>query len=94
MSNPKVPARAPSKDSLSVELGGWFKANATGKGVFVIGAVLVAIGLLGLAEVWVSTPGAALNAQTCGPAAAEDQVTHQPLMALGRDCHRRLAVAR
>lgn len=48
---PPVP---PSKDSLSVELGGWFKANATGFGVVVIGVILVVLGGLGLVQVWLT----------------------------------------
>jgi hypothetical protein len=53
MSPPKPPP-PPVQDSLSVELGNWFKANATGKGVFVIGAILIALAFLALAQVWVS----------------------------------------
>lgn len=45
-----------SKDSLSVELGGWFKAHATGGGVVVIGIILVVMALLGLAQVWLTLP--------------------------------------
>lgn len=47
---PPVP---PSKDSLSVELGGWFKANATGRGIFVIGVIVVVLVAGALAQVWV-----------------------------------------
>lgn len=47
---PPVP---PSKDSLSVELGGWFKANATGRGIFVIGVIVVALVAGALAQGWV-----------------------------------------
>jgi hypothetical protein len=42
----------PAKDSLSVELGGWFKASATGRGVFVIGVILLFLGALGLLQAW------------------------------------------
>jgi hypothetical protein len=55
MSRPKIPPPPPAQDSLSVELGNWFKANATGRGVFVIGAILVVLAILGLAQVWLST---------------------------------------
>ena len=51
----KPPLQA-AKDSLSVEVGGWFKANATGAGVFVIGAILVILAVLGLLQVWLSLP--------------------------------------
>jgi uncharacterized membrane protein YkgB len=57
MSTPKPPPSPPARDSLSVELGGWFKANATGRGVFVIGVILTLIGLLSLVEFWLSTSG-------------------------------------
>lgn len=52
-------ARKPTernKDSLSVELGGWFKASATGRGVFVIGLILLFFGALGLAQAWLGLP--------------------------------------
>ncbi|HEY9234470.1 MULTISPECIES: hypothetical protein [Phenylobacterium] len=42
----------PARDSLTVELGGWFKASATGRGVFVIGVILLFLGALGLAQAW------------------------------------------
>lgn len=51
------PSGPPAKDSLSVELGGWFKANATGGGVVVIGVILVALGALGLAQFWLTMGG-------------------------------------
>ncbi len=43
-----------AKDSLSVEVGGWFKANATGGGVVVIGVILVILALVGLGQVWMT----------------------------------------
>ncbi|CAN7619889.1 hypothetical protein LJR164_004565 [Phenylobacterium sp. LjRoot164] len=46
-----------AKDSLSVEVGGWFKANATGRGVVVIGIILVILALVGLAQVWMTLGG-------------------------------------
>lgn len=52
-SKPSLPS---AKDSLSVEVGGWFKANATGAGVFVIGVILVILAALGLLQVWLSLP--------------------------------------
>jgi hypothetical protein len=51
------PPSQPTKDSLSVEVGGWFKANATGAGVFVIGAILVILAALGLLQLWLGLPG-------------------------------------
>jgi hypothetical protein len=57
MSTRPKPAGPPAKDSLSVELGGWFKANATGGGVIVIGVILVALGALGLAQFWLTVGG-------------------------------------
>lgn len=54
MSTRPKPSGPPAKDSLSVELGGWFKANATGGGVIVIGVILVALGALGLAQFWLT----------------------------------------
>jgi len=42
----RTPARrlpAKSTDSLSVELGGWFRAHATGKGVVAIPIVVVVV---------------------------------------------------
>jgi len=42
-----------SSDSLSVGLGGWFKANATGRGIFVIGVIVVALVAGALAQGWV-----------------------------------------
>lgn len=41
-----------TKDSLSVEIGGWFKAKATGAGVVAIPALLVLLGLFALATSW------------------------------------------
>lgn len=40
-----------------MEVGGWFKANATGAGVFVIGAILVLLAALGLLQLWLGLPG-------------------------------------
>lgn len=53
MSIPKKPPDASARDSLSVELGGWFKANATGRGIFVIGVIVVALVAGALAQGWV-----------------------------------------
>lgn len=51
MPTPRKPTE-PVKDSLSVELGGWFKASATGRGVFVIGVILLFLGAIGLLQAW------------------------------------------
>ncbi len=50
----KKPTDPSARDSLSVELGGWFKAHATGGGVVVIGVILVVLGVLGLAQAWLT----------------------------------------
>lgn len=54
MQAPVPPTAPPGPDTLSVQVGGWFKASATGKGVFVIGVTLVVLAVLGLAQVWIS----------------------------------------
>ncbi len=54
MNTRKPPSVPPEADSLSVEVGSWFKANATGKGVFVIGAILIVLACLGLAQLWLT----------------------------------------
>jgi hypothetical protein len=56
MPAPKIPPPPPAQDSLSVELGAWFKAKATGKGVFVIGGILVLLAGVGLVQLWLSAP--------------------------------------
>lgn len=56
MSSRAKPSRPTARDSLTVEVGGWFKANATGAGVFVIGVILVILALLGLLQFWLSLP--------------------------------------
>ena len=56
MPAPKIPPPPPAQDSLSVELGAWFKAKATGKGVFVVGGILVLLAGVGLVELWLSAP--------------------------------------
>ena len=50
------PSRITARDSLTVEVGGWFKANATGAGVFVIGVILVILAVLGLLQLWMTLP--------------------------------------
>ena len=47
-SAPKPPA-TPPRDSLSVELGGWFKAHATGAGVIAIPVVVLVVAGVSLA---------------------------------------------
>ena len=47
MRAPVKPDGSQAKDSLSVELGGWFKAHATGRGVI---AIPVVVGVLAAAE--------------------------------------------
>jgi hypothetical protein len=46
------PPRSKSEHSLSVELGGWFKANATGAGVIAIPVMVLLLAALGLAQGW------------------------------------------
>lgn len=41
MSLPPKPSPSRAKDFLSVEVGGWFKATATGGGVLVVPLVMV-----------------------------------------------------
>ena len=53
-SNKPPPPPPQSRDSLSVEIGRWFKADATGGGVVVIGVILVILALVGLAQVWLT----------------------------------------
>ena len=50
MRTPAPPPTPPNPDTLSVQVGGWFKASATGRGVFVIGVTLVVLvgGLMAL----------------------------------------------
>lgn len=43
----------PSKDSLSVELGGWFKAHATGAGVIAIPVIVVVVAAVAVAQGWI-----------------------------------------
>ena len=47
--------RSPSRshDSLSVELGGWFKAHATGKGVMAIPIVVAVVAATALVRLFV-----------------------------------------
>ena len=54
MRTPVPPTTPPEPDTLSVQVGSWFKASATGRGVFVIGVTLVVLAALGLAQVWLS----------------------------------------
>jgi hypothetical protein len=49
-----LPPPPPDPDTLSVQVGSWFKASATGKGVFVIGVTLVVLAGLGIAQLWLS----------------------------------------
>ena len=48
---PKPPENPP-KDSLSVELGGWFKAHATGAGVIAIPVIILVVTVAALARLW------------------------------------------
>lgn len=41
MPSPSPSSSPKSPDSLSVKLGGWFEAHATGRGVFAIPAIVV-----------------------------------------------------
>lgn len=50
MPTPKKPSESSSKDSLSVELGGWFKAHATGTGVIAIPLILLLLAALAIAQ--------------------------------------------
>ena len=55
MRTPVTPPGPAAPDTLSVQVGNWFKATATGKGVFVIGVTLVILAVLGLVQLWLST---------------------------------------
>ena len=52
MSIAPKPAEKPPRDSLSVELGGWFKAHATGAGVIAIPVVVLVLAALAWAQGW------------------------------------------
>lgn len=52
MSPPTKPTQTPQKHSLTVELGGWFRAHATGAGVIAIPIVVVALAALAFAQGW------------------------------------------
>lgn len=54
MRTPVTPPTPAAPDTLSVQVGNWFKASATGRGVFVIGVTLVLLAALGFAQVWLS----------------------------------------
>ncbi|MDP3749270.1 MAG: hypothetical protein Q8Q88_19715 [Phenylobacterium sp.] len=51
---PKPPQEAPTRDSLSVEVGGWFKAHATGNGVIAIPIVLAIVVMAIAVQAWLS----------------------------------------
>ncbi len=53
MSRSQPPPVPPNKDSLSVEVGGWFKAHATGNGVIAIPIVLILLGAAAFALGWI-----------------------------------------
>jgi hypothetical protein len=46
------PLRPPDQNTLSVELGSWFKARATGAGVIAIPLIVLVLGCVALARVW------------------------------------------
>lgn len=52
MSSPE-PLRPADRNTLSVEFGNWFKARATGAGVFAIPVIVLVIGCVALARGWV-----------------------------------------
>ena len=57
MRTPAPPVKPTDPDTLSVQVGNWFKATATGKGVFVIGVTLVIVAGLGVVQVWLAMLG-------------------------------------
>ena len=50
MPSPTEPAQKASPDTLSVELGNWFKAHATGAGVIAIPIIVLVLGALALLQ--------------------------------------------
>jgi hypothetical protein len=52
MVEPRKSKELSARDSLSVELGGWFKAHATGAGVIAIPIVVLVLAGLALAQGW------------------------------------------
>jgi hypothetical protein len=52
MSSTPKPAEKPPRDSLSVELGGWFKARATGAGVIAIPVIILVLAALAFGQGW------------------------------------------
>ena len=50
MTQSSKPTPPPSRDSLSVEVGGWFKAHATGAGVIAIPLLLAVLAAAALAQ--------------------------------------------
>jgi hypothetical protein len=52
MVEPQRSNELPAKDSLTVELGGWFKAHATGAGVIAIPIVVLVLAGLAFAQGW------------------------------------------
>lgn len=53
MPKPLPPSKTEPRHTLSVEVGNWFKANATGGGVLAIPAILVILALVALAQGWI-----------------------------------------
>jgi hypothetical protein len=51
MASPRKPNGPSARDSLSVELGGWFRAHATGAGVIAI-PIVVAVVTVGALVRW------------------------------------------
>jgi len=51
---PRQPARSarPSRDTLSVKLGGWFEAHATGSGVIAVPVIVVLVLAAAVARLW------------------------------------------
>jgi len=50
MSSRPEPSKKASPDTLSVELGNWFKAHATGAGVIAIPIIVLVLGALALLQ--------------------------------------------
>jgi hypothetical protein len=46
--------RPPSPDSISVKLGGWFEAHATGRGVLAVPVVVLVLALVAAAKLYFS----------------------------------------
>ena len=52
MPRPPVRSARPPRDTLSVKLGGWFEAHATGSGVIAVPVIVVLVLAAAVARLW------------------------------------------